>query len=95
MRDACVHGMLSKLLLARRFLVRRECHSFLLLGRDGRWAFRGEHPDSGEAFGGQRDHAGARDAPDVDAHAAERCAGEAQYPFDVEWQPARGHPEHG
>jgi hypothetical protein len=54
-----------------------------------------EHPTRRKTLGCQRNHARARNAPYVDAHAAQGSAREAQYPFDVVWHPASGHPEHG
>jgi hypothetical protein len=85
-----------QLLLLPRSGGRFERHRLFLLALcDRRRLVCEKHPDCSESLGCQCDDAGARDAPDIDAHAAQRCAWEAQYPLDVVWYPASRHIEHG
>lgn len=80
--------------LASGLLSCSKCHGRFLL-RIGHRLLGDEHIRGGNSFGEQSKHAVARDAPDVDADAADGRPRERQYPFDVVWDPAGGQPEHG
>lgn len=75
---------------------RTEPHGLahLLLSLPNRF-LRHQHIYRRHSLRRQRNHARARNTPDIDAHAAERCAGERQDPFNVVGYPAGWYPEHG